>query len=109
LEWQRGISDIVATFDEASSYCTKAGFRVPTYKELLTLADPGIEDSLPIDALFAQDDPFALLWSSTQHWVGGTLVYSVMMAATDRDSDANTMLVVNGMTYTTNLRVRCVR
>jgi hypothetical protein len=66
LAWQRTVSANSYTWDEAKNYCAGlgGGWRLPTVKELLTLADPTRIDP-SIDRAAFPNTPTAAFWSST--------------------------------------------
>jgi hypothetical protein len=104
LEWQQKMSlEQVATLADAHTYCASAGdgFRVPTLKELFTLADVS-RAQLAISPVFDnQVSVLRTLWSTSPHFLGGTLVYGWSIAQCLTDVYANEL----GWP----IHVRCVR
>jgi len=76
LEWERVSSaSPIDTLVEASSYCAArgGGFRLPTFKELLTMFDVG-QPGLPIDPAFEANYESTFVWSSSSFPAGGAMV-----------------------------------
>jgi hypothetical protein len=104
LEWQQKMSVAqMPTLADAEAYCTSAGdgFRVPTIKELLTLADI-TRSQVAISPVFDKAEGLdRTLWSTTRNFLGGTIMYGWMIAQFIPDN-----LAGNGEL---RFHVRCVR
>jgi hypothetical protein len=114
LEWQRGMSSTpFDTVAAASAYCAERGdgFRLPTYKELLTLYDLGQPD-LPLSPLFESDLSSHWLWSSTVNQFGDALtlhwVLGLSLPAPSVQELQSEELAMTGMSDN-SVSVRCVR
>jgi hypothetical protein len=69
LTWQRSVSATQSTWADAINSCP-SGWRLPTFKELLTLADYGRANPA-IDPTAFPSTPAALFWTSTVPSGGG--------------------------------------
>jgi hypothetical protein len=91
------------------AYCADAGFRVPSYKELLTLVNPTGTQST-IDLTVFPNLPLGWwLWSSTRHWVGGTLVLWPFLGGGLLDSSLEEGELAQPGLLMASLHARCVR
>lgn len=103
LVWQQAVSASYYTFADASAYCvgirsgfSSAGFRLPTFKELMTLLDP-TRSRPPVDPKAFPSTPTEWFWTASDANPMGVAAVSFMNGETGffAASDA--------------LRVRCVR
>lgn len=101
LTWQRDTGPDTPTLDEARAYCQRYGvdWRVPTIKELFTLANVSGTTHLEEPAFVRTQGAF--LWSSTKALLGGALVYSAQLGAELANDQSQTL----GWPHL----VRCVR
>jgi hypothetical protein len=66
LLWQRRSSPTTLTWAEAQTYCSNAGFRLPTVKELLSLLDLAVvPPGRPIDQTAFPNTPAEDFWTSS--------------------------------------------
>lgn len=111
LTWHPELSGALATVDAAEAYCEALGARLPSIKELLTLFDAAAsanDDAFPLDARIEIEDPASLLWSSTLHWIGQTLLYQPLVATHIPESALGDQLVTEVGTFTLTGRALCV-
>ena len=103
LIWQQTVNANYYTLADAAAYCagirsgfTSAGFRLPTFKELMTLLDP-TRSNPPVDAKAFPNTPTEWFWTASDANPAGVAAVSFMNGETGffAASDA--------------LRVRCVR
>jgi hypothetical protein len=71
LTWQRQVDAKSFTWDEAKSYCESltldgGGWRLPAYKELLTIIDPTL-NSPAIDGKAFPSTPRAWFWTASSY------------------------------------------
>jgi hypothetical protein len=79
LTWERAFSS-PSTIDEARKRCTDAGWRLPTYKELLTLVDYG-SMSFPfalVDLDTFPGTPAVAFWSSSRDVTGSPFAFHLV-------------------------------
>lgn len=104
LTWQQTLSSSTYTFANAQAYCSGlslsgTGWRVPTYKELVTILDYSIASGANVDTTAFPGTPNAWFWSSTRWSHDTTQAYSVLMGGGSSNAGFETA------TYS----VRCVR
>lgn len=102
LTWQQPLSSMQYTWDAANTYCRglslggMTGFRIPSLKELMTLADP-TRVSPAIDPKGFPSTPLEWFWTSSNRSQLGTAAVSFETGGTGYFPGSN------------RLRVRCVR
>jgi hypothetical protein len=101
LVWQRSASASTLTWSDAKTYCTglSGGFRLPSYKELLTLVDP-LRDSPALDPIFASPAR-EFFWSASPDVDPLVTGYAWHVSAWYGDSNIEPISSLD--------RVRCVR
>jgi hypothetical protein len=103
LTWQRQVPTESFTWEEAKSYCDQltldgGGWRLPAYKELLTIIDPTVS-SPAIDGKAFPSTPRAWFWTASTYLGVAGHAWQVFFL------DGTTIDVENTKTN----RVRCVR
>ena len=103
LVWQQTISTSYYTLADASAYCvgirsgfTSAGFRLPTFKELMTLLDP-TRNNPPVYVKAFPNTPAEWFWTASDRNPMGVAAVSFMSGETGFFAASD------------SLRVRCVR
>ena len=100
LVWQQQASTATMSWSEAMSYCTAAGFRLPTVKELRSIVDYSVPPPGPtINPKAFPNTPAEEFWTSTEN--RGFPDYSWFVSF--KDGLVNSNGTINA------LRARCVR
>lgn len=86
LEWLLAFSEPLSVYDEAVAYCDHDGFRLPTWKEALTLANMVSETSAVFPELGGRT--ITAIWTTTPFPFRGKRVYVPTVAGTLDDMTA---------------------
>jgi hypothetical protein len=99
LEWQQQASSTTMTWANAQTYCSSAGFRLPTVKELFSLVDLTVTSGARINQTAFPGTPTEFFWTSSPFAGSSDLAWSVYFDYGNSNFD------VVGYGH----RVRCVR
>jgi len=99
LVWQQQASSTILNWPDAQAYCSSAGFRLPTVKELVSLVDLTVPSGAMINQTAFLGTPAEWFWASSLEVGSSGFAWSV-------DFSSGTVL---GGTVSSSLRVRCVR